>query len=105
MNPFGLIAQLENSRISLPLEHVEARFQVTGDLASVELDQVYQQNAREALDVTEGGAVHDDDEVRPGQQLDVDLLRGAAQLEAGCCRCALHARVRRCAHVPVAGPR
>lgn len=52
MNSFGLIAQLEASRISLPLEHVEARFRVTGDLASVEMDQVFHQNARKALDVT-----------------------------------------------------
>jgi Ca-activated chloride channel family protein len=52
MNSFGLIAQLEASRISLPLEHIEARFRVTGDLASVEMDQVFQQNARKALDVT-----------------------------------------------------
>ena len=49
---FGLIAELDNSRISLPLQHVEARFRVTGDLASVEMDQVFEQNARKSLDVT-----------------------------------------------------
>lgn len=49
---FGLIAELENSQISLPLTHVEARFRVTGDLASVEMDQIFEQNARQALNVT-----------------------------------------------------
>ncbi len=49
---FGLIAELENTRVSLPLSHVEARFRVTGDLASVEMDQVFEQNARQALNVT-----------------------------------------------------
>jgi Ca-activated chloride channel family protein len=49
---FGLIAELDNSRISLPLTHVEARFRVTGDLASVEMDQIFEQNARQALNVT-----------------------------------------------------
>lgn len=52
MPSFGLIAHLEATRISLPLVHVESRFRVTGDLVSVELDQVFEQNAREALDVT-----------------------------------------------------
>jgi Ca-activated chloride channel homolog len=49
---FGLIAHLEATRICLPLVHVETRFQVTGDWVSVEMDQVFEQNAREALDVT-----------------------------------------------------
>ncbi len=49
---FGLIAELEKSQISLPLTHVEARFRVIGDLASVEMDQIFEQNAREALNVT-----------------------------------------------------
>lgn len=49
---FGLIAQLEATRVTLPLVHVETRFQVTGDWLSVEMDQVFEQNAREALDVT-----------------------------------------------------
>lgn len=49
---FGLMAELENTRVSLPLSHVEARFRVTGDLASVEMDQVFEQNARQALNVT-----------------------------------------------------
>ncbi len=52
MNSFGLIAQLTSTRISLPLEHVEARFRVTGDLASVEMEQIFQQTARKSLDVT-----------------------------------------------------
>jgi len=52
MNPFGLISQLDSNRISLPLEHVEARFRVTGDLASVEMEQIFYQNARKSLDVT-----------------------------------------------------
>jgi Ca-activated chloride channel family protein len=49
---FGLIAELENTQISLPLTHVDARFRVTGDLASVEMDQIFEQNARQALNVT-----------------------------------------------------
>lgn len=49
---FGLIAELEKSQVSLPLTHVEARFRVIGDLASVEMDQIFEQNARQALNVT-----------------------------------------------------
>lgn len=48
---FGLLAHLESTRIALPLVHVETRFQVMGELVSVEMDQVYEQNAREALDI------------------------------------------------------
>lgn len=50
--PFGLVAQLSNTRITLPLIHVETRFRVTGETAVVEMDQVFEQSARESLDVT-----------------------------------------------------
>ena len=49
---FGLIAQLATSRITLPLIHVETRFRVTGEFVLVEMDQVFEQNACEPLDVT-----------------------------------------------------
>ena len=49
---FGLIAWLEETCIALPLKGVECRFEVTGAVASVELDQVYHQNAKKALDCT-----------------------------------------------------
>lgn len=49
---FGLIAQLATSRITLPLIHVETRFRVTGEVVLVEMDQVFEQNACEPLDVT-----------------------------------------------------
>jgi Ca-activated chloride channel family protein len=49
---FGLIAWLEKTRVSLPLKGVECGFQITGDIASVELDQIYHQNADRALDCT-----------------------------------------------------
>ena len=52
MQSFGLIANLLHSQISLPLTHIESRFRVTGDLASVEIDQIFEQNAREAINVT-----------------------------------------------------
>jgi Ca-activated chloride channel family protein len=52
MNPFGLISQLAQTRIALPLIHVETRFRVTGEFAAVEMDQVFEQTAREPLDVT-----------------------------------------------------
>ena len=63
-SPFGLIAQLAKTHIHLPLTHIESRFQIMGDLASVQMDQVFEQTAREALDVTYtfplpgGAAVH-----------------------------------------------
>lgn len=50
--PFGLIAQLAKTRIHLPLIHIETRFRITGDVVAVEMDQVFEQNAREPLDVT-----------------------------------------------------
>jgi Ca-activated chloride channel family protein len=49
---FGLIAWLEKTRVSLPLKGVECGFQITGDIASVELDQIYHQNAERPLDCT-----------------------------------------------------
>lgn len=50
--PFGLLAWLGKTRIHLPLTHVETRFRVTGEVVAVQLDQVFEQTAREALDVT-----------------------------------------------------
>jgi Ca-activated chloride channel homolog len=52
MNPFGLISFLANSRITLPLVHIETRFRITGEFAAVEMEQVFEQTAREPLDVT-----------------------------------------------------
>jgi len=49
---FGLISQLASTRITLPLIHIETRFRVTGEFAAVEMDQVFEQTAREPLDVT-----------------------------------------------------
>jgi Ca-activated chloride channel family protein len=49
---FGLVAWLEQTRVALPLKGVECQFQVTGDIASVQLDQVYHQNANRPLDCT-----------------------------------------------------
>jgi Ca-activated chloride channel family protein len=49
---FGLIAWLEATRIVLPLKGVECRFEVTGTVACVELDQIYHQNAAQPLDCT-----------------------------------------------------
>ncbi len=49
---FGLLAWLENTRVALPLKGVECRFEVTGAMACVELDQIYHQNTDRALDCT-----------------------------------------------------
>lgn len=49
---FGLIAQLAQTRIHLPLVHLETRFRIMGEVAVVEMDQVFEQTARESLDVT-----------------------------------------------------
>jgi Ca-activated chloride channel family protein len=49
---FGLVAWLEATRVKLPLKGVECRFEVTGAVASVELDQIYHQENRAALDCT-----------------------------------------------------
>jgi Ca-activated chloride channel family protein len=47
---FGLVAWLEQTRITLPLKGVECRFNVCGDVASVEIDQIFQQNSNQPLD-------------------------------------------------------
>lgn len=47
---FGLLAWLEGTRVALPLKGVEARFEVIGEVAHVEIDQIFHQNARVALD-------------------------------------------------------
>jgi Ca-activated chloride channel family protein len=47
----GLIAWLENTRVTLPLKGVEASFDVRGDLVSVELRQIYHQDRTQPLDV------------------------------------------------------
>lgn len=52
MKTFGLIAHLAKTRIALPLTHIETRFRITGEFAVVEMDQVFEQTARESLDVT-----------------------------------------------------
>ncbi|HRJ09061.1 MAG TPA: hypothetical protein PK490_13805 [Prosthecobacter sp.] len=52
MKTFGLISQLAQTRVTLPLIHIETRFRVTGEFAAVEMDQVFEQTAREPLDVT-----------------------------------------------------
>jgi Ca-activated chloride channel family protein len=49
---FGLVAWLEETRVALPLKGVECRFEVTGAVACVELDQIYHQNADRPLDCT-----------------------------------------------------
>jgi Ca-activated chloride channel family protein len=49
---FGLIAWLEETRIRLPLQGVECRFEVSGDVASVEMEQVFQQTNTVPLNCT-----------------------------------------------------
>lgn len=49
---FGLVAWLEQTRITLPLKGVECRFEVTAGVASVELDQVFHQSHAQPLDCT-----------------------------------------------------
>lgn len=51
-NTTGLIAWLEKTRVTLPLKGVETRFNITGTLAEVEMDQVYFQDNKKPLDVT-----------------------------------------------------
>ena len=46
---FGLIGWLEDQRVRLPLKGIEARFRVCGGLVEVELDQIYHQDNRSAL--------------------------------------------------------
>jgi Ca-activated chloride channel family protein len=48
--PFGLMAWLEETKISLPLKGVECRFDVCGDLLDVQMDQIYRQSADRPLD-------------------------------------------------------
>lgn len=48
----GLMAWLEDTRVRLPLKGVEARFEVRGEFAAVELDQIYHQTTGRALDCT-----------------------------------------------------
>jgi len=47
---FGLLAWLEKTKITLPLKGVECTFAICGDVASVELDQIFQQNSSRPLD-------------------------------------------------------
>lgn len=50
MPAFGFLAWLEQTRVALPLKGVEARFEVVGEVAHVEIDQIYHQNAAVPLD-------------------------------------------------------
>lgn len=50
MPTFGFLAWLEQTRVALPLKGVEARFEVVGEVAHVEVDQIYHQNAAVPLD-------------------------------------------------------
>ena len=47
---FGLIAWLKETRVALPLKGVECRFEATGPLLSVEMDQIFHQDHTEPLD-------------------------------------------------------
>jgi Ca-activated chloride channel family protein len=47
---FGLVAWLEQTKISLPLKGVECAFNVCGDVVSVEIDQVFHQSSKQPLD-------------------------------------------------------
>jgi Ca-activated chloride channel family protein len=47
---FGLIAWLEQTKITLPLKGVECAFNVCGDVVSVEIDQIFHQNSKQPLD-------------------------------------------------------
>jgi Ca-activated chloride channel homolog len=47
---FGLVAWLEQTRVVLPLKGVEARFEVTGSVVRVELDQIFHQSNSQPLD-------------------------------------------------------
>lgn len=48
--PFGLVAWLEQTKVSLPLKGVECRFRVCGDLVNVEVDQIFHQNSAQPMD-------------------------------------------------------
>lgn len=47
---FGLVGWLEATKITLPLHAVDCRFEVRGELAGVEVDQVFHQSSAEPLD-------------------------------------------------------
>lgn len=47
---FGLLGWLEQTRVRLPLKGVECRFQICGELVDVEIDQIFHQDNRQALD-------------------------------------------------------
>ena len=49
---FGLVAWLEETKITLPLKGVECRFDVTAGVASVEIDQIFHQDSTRPLDCT-----------------------------------------------------
>lgn len=49
---FGLVAWLEQTKVTLPLKGVEGRFDVTAGVATVEIDQVYHQSHAQPLDCT-----------------------------------------------------
>src|SRR5687768_1000258 len=52
-NPvFGLLAFLEKTRIVLPLQSVDASFQIFGDVADVQLDQNFRHSGTKPLEVT-----------------------------------------------------
>lgn len=61
---FGLVAWLEETRLVLPLRAVDCRFDVQGDLLSVEIAQIFYQNNTQPLDclytfpLPAGAAVH-----------------------------------------------
>lgn len=49
---FGLLGWLEQTRVRLPLQGVDCRFQVCGEVASVEIDQVFFQSNRQPINCT-----------------------------------------------------
>ncbi len=61
---FGLVAWLEETKITLPLKGVECRFDAIAGVVSVEIDQVFHQTSTQPLDCTysfplpAGAAVH-----------------------------------------------
>ncbi len=48
----GLLALLENTRVALPLKQLDIDARITGDVVSVQLDQVYLQDNSRPLDCT-----------------------------------------------------
>ena len=48
----GLIAHLENNRVTLPLKALEIDADITGDLVSLELQQLFLQDHSEPIDCT-----------------------------------------------------